>query len=92
MQGKPQGFKGHQKSASSVTYVSTGKGTSSSEKRLRKKEKEEYDGDNDDVFLIEGITVTKTMGIEVMSMHEGGMLERRGSVGVGMKKGVEDFV
>lgn len=88
MQGKPQGFKGHQKSASSVTCVSGGYG---SEKAPKRKNKDTEMGDDDDIFLIQGITVTK--GIEVTSMREGSiMTERRSSVGVVMTKGMEDFV
>lgn len=85
-QGKPQGFKGHQKNSSSVTWVSGGYG---SEEGLRRKGKEMEMGD-DDIFLVQGIMVTKD--VEIMGMREGSiMMERRSSVGKGTK-GMEDFV
>jgi hypothetical protein len=76
-----------------VTYVTGGhgneKGIRGSKSRVNK---DKESGDDDDVFLIQGITVTTTMGVEVMSMREGSMMERRGSLSAGMKKGADDFV
>ncbi len=72
-QGLQEGSKSHQRNGSSFTHISVGKRGSAGEKpRLGLKRNEDRDKDeesgDDDVFLIQGITVTKTMAFEVKSV------------------------